>query len=62
MIDYSVDNEVLAFYTDFSKALDRASHSELLKKVSIVGVGGCILEVLCDYLMEKKQYVRVQNI
>ena len=31
-IDYSVDNEVCAFYLVFSKIFDRVSYNELLKK------------------------------
>ena len=60
-IDHSVDNEVFASYTDFSKAFHRVSDYELLKKVGNIRVGGCILEMLFDYLTEKKQYVRLEN-
>ena len=45
-IDYSVDNQALALYIDFQKAFDRVPHSEMLKNVSNIGVGGFILEVL----------------
>ena len=53
-IDYSVDNEVLAFYTDVSKTLDRVLYYETLKKVSSIGVEGCVLEAPIDYLTEMK--------
>ena len=60
-IDYGVDNEVLTFYTDFSKAFDRVPHFELLRNMSNVGVGGRILEGLFDYLPERKEYAMVEN-
>ena len=44
--NYSVDNQALALYIDFQKAFDRVPHSEMLKNVSNIGVGGFILEVL----------------
>ena len=56
-----MDNEVLAFCTDFSKAFDRVPHFELLKNVSNIGVGVRILEGLFDYLPEKKEYTMVEN-
>ena len=52
---------MVAFYTDFAKAFDRVPHYELLKKVSAIGVGGCFLDILCDYLERRTQHVRVGN-
>ena len=34
---------------------------ELLKKVSNLGVGGCLLEILVDYLNGRKQFVRADS-
>ena len=53
-IDKNAENHVIAFYTDFSKAFDKVPHSELLQKTSIIGVGGCFLEIISDYLSNRK--------
>ena len=34
--------------TDFSKGIIKALHMVLLTKVTQMGVGGCVLEVICD--------------
>ena len=60
-LDNNSQDDVVAFYTDFSKAFDKVPHFELLQKVANTGVGGCFLEVLVDYLKDRKQYVRVDN-
>ena len=36
-------------------------HFELVQKVAIIGVGGCLLEIIIDYLDNRKQFVRVDN-
>ena len=46
---------------DFSKAFDKVPHLELLKKTAKIGVVGCLLEILCDYLNGRKQYVKVEK-
>ena len=55
------NSEVIAFYTDFSKAFDKVPHFELLKKVANIGVGGCLLQVLMDYLSDRKHFARIDN-
>ena len=60
-IDKNAENHVIAFYTDFSKAFDKVPHYELLKKMSNIGVGGCFLEIIADYLSNRKQFVRADN-
>ena len=60
-LDKNPHSEIVAFYTDFSKAFDKFPHFELLKKVAKIRVGGCLLEVLLDYLTNRKQYVRLEN-
>ena len=49
-LDKVSSDTVVAFYTNFAKAFDRVPHYELLKKVSAIGVGGCFLNIFCDYL------------
>ena len=53
--------EIVALYTDFSKAFDKVPHFELVEKVANIGVGGCLLEIIIDYLDNRKQFVRVDN-
>ena len=64
-VHYALDNdpnsEVIAFYTDFSKAFDNVPHFELLKKVANIEVVGCLLQFLMDYLSNRKQFVRIDN-
>ena len=61
--DKNSSDTVVAFYTDFAiaKTFDRVPHYKLLKKVSAIGVGGCLLDILCDYLERRTQHVRVGN-
>ena len=48
-------------YTDFSNAFDKVPHFELVQKVANIGVGGCLLEIIVDYLDNRKQFVRVDS-
>ena len=47
-LDNDPNSEVIAFYTDFLKAFEKLPHFELLKKVAIIGVGECLLQILMD--------------
>ena len=60
-LDENPTDEVVSYYMDFSKACDKVPHLELLKKTANIGVGGCLLEILCDYLNGRKQYVKVEK-
>ena len=60
-LDNDSSTEIVAFYTDFSKAFDKVPHFELVQKVANIGVGGCLLEIIIDYLDNRKQFVRVDN-
>ena len=60
-IDKNAENHAIAFYTDFSKAFDKVPHYEILKKICNTGVGGCFLEIISDYLSNRKQFVRADN-
>ena len=55
-------NSVYSLYTDFSKAFDKVPHAELLIKVRRIGVGGCVLSLLKDYLCNRKQFVRCDGV
>ena len=60
-LDNKSSTEIVAFYTDFSKAFDKVPHFELVQKVANIGEGGCLLEIIIDYLDNRKQFVRVDN-
>ena len=60
-IDKNAENHVIALYTDFSKAFDKVPHYELLKKMSNIGIGGCFLEIISDYLSNRKHSVRADS-
>ena len=48
-MDKNTSNNIVTFYSDFSKTFDKVPHKELLIKVGQIGVGGCFIEVLVDY-------------
>ena len=60
-LDNESSTEIVAFYTDFSKAFDKVPHFELEQKVANIGVAGCLLEIIIDYLDNRKNFVRVYN-
>ena len=60
-LDRNTDDYIVAFYADFSKAFDRVPHKHLLNKLCSIEVGGCLLDLLYDYLDNRKQYVRIGN-
>ena len=60
-MDQNASENIVTFYSDFSKAFDKVPHKELLIKVGQIGVGGCFLEVLVDYLHNRRQFVRADN-
>ena len=49
-LDSKSNSENVAFNTDFSKAADKVPHYELIQKVAQIRVGGCLLEILINYL------------
>ena len=61
-LDDNSKEQIVAFYTDFSKAFDKFPHFEQIQKVADIGVGGCLLEVLANYLYGRKQFVRLDNV
>ena len=60
-LDADPKTELLAFYTDTAKIFDKVPHSELLHKSEKMGVRGCFLQVLVDYLTNRKHCVRIGN-
>ena len=51
-------NDLSVFYSDFAKAFDKVHHKLLIAKLEIYGIEGKLLEILCSYLANRKQYVR----
>ena len=60
-LDRDPHSEINALYFDFSKTFDKLPHYEKIQKLIDIGVGGCLLEILIDYLNDRRQYVRVNN-
>ena len=58
-LDENPHDEIIAFYADFSKAFDKVPHRLLLQKLSDIGVSGCLLEIVYDYVRNRRQFVRV---
>ena len=53
---------VCSLYTDFSKAFDKVPHAEFSIRVRRIGVGGCVLGLLKDYLCHRKKFVRCDGV
>ena len=53
---------VLGIFLDFSKAFDTVKHDILLKKLEHYGIRDKSLDLLHNYLSNRKQYVCVDNI
>ena len=60
-LDADPKTESLSFYTDTAKIFDKVPHSEPLHKLEKMGVRGCFLQVLVDYLTIRKHYVSIGN-
>ena len=60
-LDSDPNSEIVAFYIDFFKAFGKVPHYELIQKVAQIGVGGCLLEILINYLENRQQFLRIDN-
>ena len=52
--------QVIAFYSDFSKALDTVPHELPISKLCDISIRGRLLDILYDYLNQQKQCVRIE--
>ena len=46
---------------DFSAAFDRVNHLGILYKLCSVGIGGCVLSILTEFLSNRSQQVMVNG-
>ena len=60
-LECNKEDNVVAFYSNFSKAFDRVPQRLLLEKCASIGVGGCFLEILHDYVSGREQFVRMNS-
>ena len=60
-MEKNTSDNIATFFSVFSKIFDKVPHKELLITVGKIGVGGCFLEVLDDYLYKRRQFVRADN-
>ena len=54
----SKSNDLSVFYSDFPKAFDKVPHKLFTAKLKIYGIKGKLMEILCSYFANRKQYVR----
>ena len=60
-LECNKEDNVVAFYSEFSKAFDRVPHRLQLEKCASIGVGGCFLEILHDNLYGREQFVQMNS-
>ena len=46
---------------DFKRAFDKVDHAILCEKLQDIGVDGCYLKWIVDFLNDRKQYVKYNN-
>ena len=61
-IDKNTNTDIVAVYTVSVMTFSKIPHFELLRKVAHIGIGYCLLEILFDYLKDRKQFVRLDNV
>ena len=63
-LSYAIDNGMCvdAAYFDFSKAFDSVRHDYLIYKLIKIGISGCLLRWIINYLSDRTQVVKVKNI
>ena len=52
---------IMGIFIDFSKAFDTIQHTILLKKLEYYGIRGTALDLINDYLSNRKKYVYYDN-
>ena len=45
VLDHDPQSDIIASYTDFSKAFDKVPHYEFIQKLNDIGVEGCLPEI-----------------
>ena len=58
---WTVENGLLVYFLDFSKAFDTVDHNILLTKLNKYGINGMALQWFRDYLSDRTQYVTYNN-
>ena len=48
-------------FVDFHKCFDTIDHAILIRKLELYGVAGILLKLVENYLINRTQYVRIQN-
>ena len=61
-ISGAMDSGPLAIFLDLSKAFDTLYHNILLHKLSFLGIKDMYLNLLRNYLSDRKQYVEINQI
>ena len=49
-MDKNTSDNIATFYSELFQVFDKVPHKELFIKVGQIGVGGCFLEILHDYI------------
>ena len=57
----NIGNSIDVIYIDFAKAFDKVVHTKLLFKLQSYGIDGLVLKWIEQFLIERLQYVRVND-
>ena len=60
-LDDNARASLISFYSDFSKAFDTVPHPEFLVKIGEIGIGGCLFDLLKDFLIGRSHNVKSGN-
>ena len=57
----TADTNIEAVYLDFARTFDKTDHPNLFNKPKHIGVGGTLLSIIENYLLDRKQRVEIDG-
>ena len=56
------NNPSICVFLDLAKAFDTACHKQLLDALEDIGIRGTTLKLMESYLLDRKQYVMINDV